>query len=615
MRKLNLGDKLSLKEKEHLKLKRVDRRLGLSRFRLAGKVMKKIKFKRRKNSKKSNKDDDDKSKDDDKQESNGKEGNSGQDNEQYEEEDEEDNGKDQEDENNGNQNLFNGLANAFYHPNAAAALNPIAAVQPISTGYIPATGLNGMIDLYPSQVLVPPALNSVSDRRDLNKKKNNENFEKERNLRKIKNLENNVKKYEEDQQKSVQSNGDIKEDNESEEFDNNNNKNTDDDEFLKMNSDKFKDLKSKINHQNENSFSKTINQTSITSSLNSMFNKNFLRPIYALDERQLTPSLASLLALTTNVQQRLSIPHTTMLNGPQTTTLPLFTPARSMPNTRNSNSLDILLPLIARQSQHQQQLIRAQRQKLIEQEVKQKELTMQLQQATEQNKENKERGLKKNYFKEELVGKSYLVDDLDDLEDRERFKEREKSRLLYENDQDYWDKLNDESRLDKLKRLDRETLKRLRRRKSEEESNNQYDKLEHNRSNDILNSLIKKEKNQLLRLQQQRAKAESSDEFDFSDFDEELRTSSSMIRKNKLKIKDEENKQQTFAKRMMSPEEPKTEESKLIVNVTNFNNKTDKDNNRTERVDYNVTASDSKPSSYMNEIKLAKNASLIVYGY
>lgn len=580
IRKLKLGDKLSSKEKEHLKLKRVDRGLGLGRFKLAGKMMEKIRW--RKNAQKANSKDkseeinkNEQSTREDSQQENGEQ--------QYEEEDGDDNKDQEEDHETSSSNLYDGLTNVLY-----------PAISPLSTGYM-TTNFN-MMDLYPSAVL--PVVSSASDRRDLRKK-----YEAER-AKKIKKLEHVNEHIKEDQIKTTDEHEKSSESNNSEEVDND--ETNDQDENSKLSSNDEPEIsESRSTETSTKSINHPTETTTVASS--SLFSKNILQPIFTPDERQLThqltPSLYSLIALTTNPQQqRLSMPSSNQQQNP-TATLPIFTPAKS--NLENSAAL--LLPLIARQSHKQQQLIRAQRQELLAQEAKEKELTKKLQQANEErngpnekdhdyfrgsykvNEENDEENEKRekdhDYFRGEHKVKNYMDDEPKYFD---KVKERGNSKPLYSDSAaDYLDNnlksSTDNAYYGSKYNYNKASINRLRRRKSDENQDQNRDS----------KSLIKGSKQD--RQFSRRPKAGGNDEFDFSEFDEDLKST----KVNKLRRAKQA--RGTFAKRMFTEKEPDLEESKLVVAYNND------PNNLTNNAD------DKAPT--MNETKLSRNASLIVYGY
>ena len=552
IRKLKLGDKLSLKEKEHLKLKRVDRRLGLKRFRLAGKMMKKIRW--RKNSQKANSRDKSSSKEikqQQKDEQSIKEDNNNDNNaqqqqqqqqqqqensgeQQYEDEETEDNGRDQEDETSSS-NLYEGISNA------AALYHPI--LNPISTGYM-TTGFNNMMDLYPPPSPVTPT--TASDRRDLKKK-----YKKSKKSKKSKKLES-VKSEEE---------GDLKEDNskaveEEEKLDQNEEvDNNDEKDNLKLNTNKSESIKS-INHF----------ETASSNLINNKIIQPIFTPIFTPDDRQLTPSsLYSLLALTSNARQRLSMPHLKNLNNlnPHYShhqhTLPLFAPT-----TKSSldNSAALLLPLIAHQSHQQQQLIIAQHQKLLEQEAKQNELKEQLEQANLESSSQHEKQRQEIVAQANdspLKNEKYYEDSIN-----EKLKGKARSKLLYANELD-WNKIDD--KFTRSNRYDKASINRLRRRK--------FDQQQSNQSKRLMNQL-------------------RNDEFNFSDFDDEEARSPSNSRGLRKQSK------QMISKRMYD----ESEEAELKSNVTKSEINM---SNSSKNTDYKA--------STINKIKLDSNASLTVYGY
>ena len=543
MRKLKLGDKLSLKEKEHLKLKRVDRRLGLARFRLAGKVMDKIRW-RKSSQKKANSPD--KTKEGTPEEPPAKEGGQASGEQQYEEEESEDNGRDQEEDEPSSQSLYEGMASALY----PAALNP----HTLPTGYM-TSGFSGVMDaasLYPSPVLMPASTASPSDRRDLKKK--HAKTAKAKRIKKSENVKEHIKedhsqktgseKSGADQSEEVESGGETSEDEE------------DDQSSLKLNK--------TINH--------AIEATTAASS--ALKSANLLQPVFAPNARQLTP-LYSLLTLTNGAQNRLAISPSHPLLAPagSTATLPLFTPAK--PTLDSSAAL--LLKLIEHQSHQQQQLIRAQQAKLLEQEVRQKQLTKQLQQATEDKQKEK---LLEDFPKDDEPLYEQVKERLN-----ERTKENDKSKLLYANELDYWDKFVEDDKYTRANRqaskydkYDKASINRLRRRKSEE-----------NRSDQSTHPADVVQKSKPGRLT-------ADDEFNFSDFDEDLES----VPNQRLN-----SRQQRFERRAGLYSEPQFDESQPIANVTaaQTNGPTDK-------------RADSDPASAaINEVKLASNASLIVYGY
>lgn len=550
MRKLKLGDRLSLKEKEHLKLKRVDRRLGLARFRLAGKVMDKIRW--RKSSPKTNSAD--KTKGDRPEEPPAKEGGSASGEQQYEDDEGEDNGRDQEEDEPSGQSLYEGMASALY----PAALNP----HPLPTGYM-TSGFSGVMDaasLYPSPVLIPASTSSPSDRRDLKKK--HAKTAKAKRIKKSENVKEHIKEDHSHQKTGSEKSGA----DQSEEVEGGGgetgSEDEEDDQSLKLNK--------TINHP--------IEATTGASSV--AMKGNLLQPVFAPNTRQLAP-LYSLLALSNGAQNRLAISASHPLLSPpgSTATLPLFTPAK--PTLDSSAAL--LLKLIEHQSQQQQQLIRAQHQKLLEQDARQKQLTKQLQQA----KEDKQ--------KEKLQDDFPKDDEPPELYERanERLNERasDKSKLLYANELDYWDRFveddkyiraNRHDKPSKYDKFDKASINRLRRRKSEE---NRSDQSTHPAN------VVQKSKQEL------RQARLTDDEFNFSDFDEDLER----VPNRRLR-----SRPQQFERRAGLYSGPEFGESQPITNVTTVrtNGKPDK------RPD-----SDPKASTAINEVQLARNASLIVYGY
>lgn len=550
MRKLKLGDKLSVKEKEHLKLRaRADsRRLGLPRFRLAGKVMDKIRW--RKSSQKTNSPD--KAKEIKQEEPPGKEAASGE--QQYEDEENEENGRDQEDDEPAGSNLYEGMASALY----PAALNP----HPMSTSYM-TNSFGGVLDpsaLYSSPVLMPASTGSSSDRRDLKKKHVKKQAKRIKKSETVK--AEHIKEDNGHQQKtgSEKSGSD-----QSEEVDNNSGETGGDDE----------------EDDNSLKLNKTINQAieaTTAASSAALKGTNLLQPVFAPTGRQLTP-LYSLITLTNGAQNRLALsPNHLNQAASATATLPLFTPAKPAPL---DSSAALLLKLIEHQSHQQQQLIRAQHKKLLEQEVRQKELTKQLQQATEEKQKEK-------------LQDDFPKDEEPELHDRTKERAADKSKLLYANELDYWDKFVEDDKYarpnghDRLSKYDKASINRLRRRKSEA---NQSD-----RSTQPMSLIKKSKQEQLLR-----AARVNDEEFNFSDFDEDLESAPGKRLRN----------QRQFKRRMLSTE-PEFGESNRVANVTTSQPASnDGPNGDSDK----RPASDPSPPTAINEMKLASNASLIVYGY
>lgn len=543
MRKLKLGDKLSLKEKENLKLRRVDKRLGLARFRLAGKVMDKIRW--RKSSQKANSPD--KAKEIKQEEPPAKEAGSGE--QQYEDEESEDSGRDQEEDEVPGPNLYEGMASALY----PAALNP----HQMPGGYM-TNGFSGAVldpsSLYPSPVLMPTV--SPSDRRDLKKKhakKQAKRFKKSESDRE--NVRENVKEHIKEDNSHPKTGSEKSGTDQSEEADNSGEADyEEDDNSIKLN--------------------KTINHAiEVTTAASSTALKS-LQPVFAPNGRQLTP-VYSLITLTNGTPNRLALPTVPHLNpamspviGP-TATLPLFTPTKPALDS----SAALLLKLIEHQSHQQQQLIRAQHRKLLEQEVRQKELTKQLQQATEEKQKEK-------------LQDDFPKNDEPEIYDRTKERPNDKSKLLYANELDYWDKFveddkysrsNRPGRLAKYDQYDKASINRLRRRKAEASQSDQS-----------TTALVKKSKQAL------RAIRPADDEFSFSDFDEDLEPTTGKRLRNQ------------FERRMLDPE---LAESRHIANVTasRTNGDTDKDRGADGYPKASLTT--------INEMQLAKNASLVVYGY